>query len=80
MVAFLLVRVIVEIEKAYPGAQLSKEQVVKMLAWEKTLLILDGWQFKIIQQSIMSNKYSKFRENELLLIKKKLADNGLGLL
>ena len=69
-----------EIEKDYPGAQLSKEQVMKMLAWEKTLLILDGWQFKIIQQSIMSNKYSKFRENELLLIKKKLADNGLDLL
>lgn len=47
-----------------------------MLAWEKTLLVLDGWQFKIVQQSILIDKYSKFRENELLLMKKKLIDNG----
>ena len=51
-----------------------------MLAWEKTLLILDGWQFKIIQQSILIDKFSKFREKELLLIKKKLIDNGLEVL
>ena len=69
-----------EIEKDYPDAKLSKEQVIKMLAWEKTLLILDGWQFKIIQQSILIDKFSKFREKELLLIKKKLIDNGLEVL
>ena len=63
-----------------PDAKLSKEQVIKMLAWEKTLLILDGWQFKIIQQSILIDKFSKFREKELLLIKKKLIDNGLEVL
>ncbi|GFI39535.1 hypothetical protein IMSAG025_00212 [Muribaculaceae bacterium] len=69
-----------DIEKDYSDAQLSKEQVIKMLAWEKTLLILDGWQFKIIQQSILIDKFSKFREKELLLIKKKLIDNGLEVL
>ena len=66
-----------EIEKENSDAQLSKEHVMKMLAWEKTLLVLDGWQFKIVQQSILIDKYSKFRENELLLMKKKLIDNGL---
>ncbi|MCQ2605480.1 MAG: hypothetical protein MJ204_02915, partial [Bacteroidales bacterium] len=66
-----------DIEKDFSEVQLPKEIIMQMLAWEKTLLILEGWQFKIIQQSIMGSKYSKFRENELLLIKKKLIDNGL---
>lgn len=65
-----------EIEMEYPESHFPKELVMRMLAWEKTLLILDGWQFKIVQQSLLCDKYSRFRENELLLIKKQLSDNG----
>lgn len=65
-----------EIEKDSPNSDLQKEVVMQMLAWEKTLLVLDGWQFRIVQQSILSNRYSSFRVAELLLMKKKLTDNG----
>ncbi len=55
---------------------LSKEIILKMLTWENTPIVLEGWQFKIIQQSYKDNSISKFREAELLRIKKLLLDHG----
>ena len=55
---------------------LSKEIILKMLTWENTPIVLEGWQIKIIQQSYKDNSISKFREAELLRIKKLLLDHG----
>lgn len=55
---------------------ISRDSVLKMLTWEKTPIVLEGWQFKILQQSVSSDTYSLFRNNELLFIQKMLLNNG----
>ena len=55
---------------------ISKDQIIKMLTWERTPIVLEGWQFKIIQQSFMNDKISKFRAAELMSINKQLRNNG----
>ena len=55
----------------------SKEQVVRMLTWENTPIILENWQFIIVQQAFKDNRISKFRAAELLSINKQLKDYGL---
>lgn len=47
-----------------------------MLTWEKSIVILEGWQFKILQQAVKDGYISKFRAAELLFLKKLLSDNG----
>lgn len=56
--------------------EISKELLIKMLTWEKTTIILEGWQFKIIQQAINNYNISKFRAAELLTLRKILSCNG----
>jgi hypothetical protein len=55
----------------------SKEQVVRMLTWENTPIILENWQFIIVQQAFKDNRISKFRAAELLSINKQLQNQGL---
>lgn len=52
-------------------------EALKMLTWEKTPIILENWQFKIIQLSLKSNKVSKLRIAELRRLRRILANNGL---
>lgn len=65
-----------ELKKENDNCKLSTNTVMQMIAWEKTLLVLDGWQYKILQQSILSEQYSELRESELLLIIKQMRDKG----
>lgn len=55
---------------------ISKELVIKMLIWEKTPVVLENWQLKIIQQSIKNDYISRFRAAELNLLKKILSNHG----
>ena len=55
----------------------SKEQVVRMLTWKYTPIILENWQFIIVEQAFKDNRISKFRAAELLSINKQLKDHGL---
>ena len=65
-----------ELKKKNDNCKLSTNTVMQMIAWEKTLLVLDGWQYKILQQSILSEQYSELRESELLQIIKQMRDKG----
>ena len=53
------------------------KQVLEMLTWEKTTIILENWQFKIIQLSLKNNKVSKLRIAELRRLRRILSNNGL---
>lgn len=55
---------------------IPKDLIIKMLTWEKSIVILEGWQFKILQQAVKDGYISKFRAAELLFLKKLLSDNG----
>lgn len=55
---------------------ISDEQVIKMLTWEKTPVVLEGWQFKILQQTIKDDYISQFRAAELISINKQLHNHG----
>lgn len=65
-----------EIIKGTNDDSISKEQIIKMLTWEKTPVILEGWQFKIIQQSLKDGYISQFRAAELSYINKQLQNHG----
>ena len=65
-----------DIVKDYIGDSFTKEQLIRMLTWEKAPVVLENWQFKIIQQSIKNEYNSKFRIVELTLIKKHLSNHG----
>ena len=56
--------------------ELDYDYVTNMLAWDKALLVLESWQFKIIQQSIKLRTFSKVRKAELQLINKQLRQQG----
>ena len=56
--------------------QIIKNEAIKMLAWEKTLIVLEKWQLRILQHTIVSDEISEFRQAELNSILKKLKDNG----
>lgn len=55
---------------------ISDDLIVKMLTWEKTPIILEGWQFKIIQMTLREKYRSRFRTAELRLLRKLLSDKG----
>lgn len=55
---------------------ITKEQVIKMLTWEKTPEVLENWQFKILQQTIKDDYISQFRASELISINKQLQKHG----
>jgi len=55
---------------------LSKEQIIKMLTWEKTPVVLDSWQFIILQKSVTCKQISIFRAAELFSIYQKLRIHG----
>lgn len=50
--------------------------ITNMLAWEKSPIILENWQFKILQKSIKLRSISKFQECELLFISSILKQHG----
>lgn len=52
-------------------------QALEMLTWEKTTIILENWQFKIIQLTLKNNKVSKLRIAELSRLRRILSNNGL---
>lgn len=56
-----------------------KDAITKMVAWDKTPVFLNSWQFKILQQALISNTNSPFRCAELNLIYKTLNDSGLNI-
>lgn len=58
----------------------SSDFITKMVAWDKTPILLKKWQFKILQNSLISKKQSAFRFAELDIIYKLLRDNGLGII
>ena len=66
-----------DITNGIPVSSFSKEQIIELLTWEKTPVILEGWQFKILQQAIKDDFISKFRAAELESIKKLLLNHGL---
>lgn len=51
--------------------------ITQMVAWDKTPILLKKWQFKILQNSLISKKQSAFRFAELEILYKFLRDNGL---
>lgn len=55
---------------------ISKDLLIKMLIWEKTPVVLENWQLKIIQQSVKYNCISIFRAAELNLLRKILSHHG----
>lgn len=50
--------------------------ITNMLAWEKSPIILENWQFKILQKSIKLRSISKLQECELLFISSILKQHG----
>lgn len=60
-------------------ANLSMDVVTRMVAWDKTPIVLKSWQFKILQQTLISKIQSPFRIAELKLIEKLLIENGLSI-
>lgn len=50
--------------------------ITNMLAWEKSPIILENWQFKILQKSIKLSSISKFQMYELLFLASILNQHG----
>ena len=65
-----------DITKGKKDNSISNEQVIKMLTWEKTPVVLEGWQFKILKQTIKDDYISQFRAAELISINKQLQNHG----
>lgn len=55
---------------------ISKDQLSEILMWEKTPIILEDWQLKIIQNAYSHDSLNEFRTAELLLLRKILSENG----
>ena len=51
-------------------------QILEILTWEKTTIILENWQFKIVQQALKDDRISEFRGKELKRLRKILSLNG----
>ena len=65
-----------EISEDSASDLISKEQIIKMLTWEKTPIVLENWQFNIIQQAVNDIFISKFRAAELEYLRNKLSSHG----
>ena len=65
-----------DIKNGITDDSISRELIIKMLIWEKTPIVLEGWQLKIIQQSVNNNYISRFRTAELNLLRQLLSNHG----
>lgn len=58
------------------NGEVSIEEVTNMLTWEKSPIVLTGWQFKILQQTVKGGCIHLFHASELRLIQNILIRNG----
>lgn len=65
-----------EITEGLISNSVDRDMIISMLAWERTPILLEGWQFRIIQQTLKNDYISRFRAAELCALRKILSNNG----